>query len=156
MKSWKVSIGALVLLLLIGLLCMKQPQKEDLQLINEPTLKIDGGIVTVDGEIKNTIPQTYTDVTVTFDLIDSQGNNVGEASATIEKFYGNRIWQFSAFKFFALDPDVKEFKLKGIEGTKTEDIAEEGEIESLDPGQLDLPILEDDDLDKPNLDSKIA
>ena len=150
MKSWKASLTALVLfLILIVGICLMQPKKEDLQLVNEPTMQIDGGIVTIDGQIKNTIPQTYNDVTVTFELLNGEGEIVGKASAVIERFYGNRTWEFSAFKFFALDPEVVDFRLKNIKGTKTEDIAEEGEI---DPSQKDLPILEDDDdLLRPNL-----
>lgn len=157
MKSWKISAGAALCLFLLGLLIfLMQPAKEDLELIGEPSLKIDGGIVSVEGQIRNNIPQTYKDVTVTFELIDSKGEIVGEASTMLEKFYGDRIWEFSAFKFFALDSDVTEVELKSIEGTKTKDIAEDAQIESLDPGQKDLPLLEDDDLLTPDLKAQGA
>ena len=79
--------------------------------IEEPAGKYDYFATYITGIVQNTSDQTYSHVSVTFDLYDSSGNRIGSAVAAINNLKAGGTWKFEAigesnaskFEFSSID-----------------------------------------------------
>lgn len=74
----------------------------------------DDYFVSICGKIQNNTKETIDFVSVSFDLLDSEGSVVGEAIDVISSLGPNQIWRFNAD--FAPDSNIRSYKLKEIDG----------------------------------------
>lgn len=81
--------------------------------IEAPTGKTDEYTSTVSGIIQNTSQKTYSYLTISFNLYDSSGNQIGSASATIRDLQAGGTWKFEATGFVG---NAARFEFSSIDG----------------------------------------
>lgn len=81
--------------------------------VEMPTGKTDEYTTTVSGIIQNASQKTYSYLTISFNLYDSSGNQIGSADATIRDLRAGGTWKFEAVGFVG---NAAKFDFSSIDG----------------------------------------